>query len=244
MIKSIRYNPIEAPKFRATVISPDAESQLGFNPKEFYKEIFASLRQEFGKKSLAYNQTINGINPKTLTGSKFLFNNYLNRKIKEKFPSKSVITLKDIEGILRNDATFFNGFYSYAPSVVLRTERNESWEGNQRIINYLVNQLGNKYEFSPENPLIITNPKIIRDKNTPGRDYGLLLEIDEDTLLENDSRLTSGKGKIELGNIEKILLTKPTGLSWLCIDEGGLNAKYGGVGGSSCAGNIVIVDKI
>lgn len=245
MIKSIKYSPIEVPKFSATAISPDAEAQLGFNPREFYKELFASLGKDFGKNSRAYNQTTNEINPETLEGSNFLFNSYLNRKIKEKFPNKAVITLNDIEGILNTDANFFNRFYSDAPSIVLRTERDESWEKNQRIIDYLLPQIKSLGKnFSPENPLVITNPKLIRDKDNSGRDYGLLLEIDENTSLENDSRLDSRNSSIKSGNIEKRLRTKSTGLSRLYIIESCLCADVdNSLEISYSWGHVVIVDK-
>ena len=165
-MKAIKYSPIEVPKYDAVVVSPDAdtEARLGFNPKEFYKEVFASLKKDFAKGSLAYTRITNGIDADNLTGSNFLFNTYFNKILREKFPTKSVITLKDIEGILSTDANFFSGFYTDTPSVVLRTAKDESWQKNQRIIDYLLPQLKNKQAyFSPESPLIITNPKLIRD---------------------------------------------------------------------------------
>jgi len=243
-MKSIKYSPIEVPRFSATVISPDAEAQLGFNPREFYQEVFASLKKDFRKDSLAYIQITNGIDANNLTGSNFLFNTYFNSKLREKFPNQSAITLKDIEGILSTDANFFSGFYSDAPSVVLITEKDESWQKNQRIINYLVEQIGNKYEFSPQNPLIITNPKLVRDEDNSGRDYGLLLEIDENTSLENDSRLASGNSKIKLGEIEKRLWTKPTGLSRLYMYENDLGSNIDSLEYCISRGRVVVRDKI
>jgi hypothetical protein len=241
-MKSIKNSSVEIPRFSTTITSKDAEEQLGFNPREFYKEVFASLKKDFAKGSLAYTQITNGIDADNLTGSNFFFNTYLNSKLREKFPNKSVIILKDIEGILNTDASFFSVFYTDTPQVVLRTAKDESWRKNNRIVKSLIEQIGNKYEFSSKNPLIITNPKLVRDSSG---EYRVSLEIDENTQLTNDSRLASGNSEIKLaGGIEKRLWTKPTGLSRLYIYDNDLNSSKGNLENSDSGGRVVIINKI
>ena len=242
---SIKYTLRNAPVYRAIIINNDEQTriELSFDSKKFNRKIFARAEERFGKNSLICKSITNDINPDNATGSSSLFSIFSNEIWREEFPHQSLqslITLDDIEDILSYNPNFFSGFYSAIPSVVLRTAKDESWQKNQRIIDYLLPQLKNKQAyFNPEDPLVITNPKIIKDKTE--EDYGLLLEITENTVLTNDSRLASGNSTIKLGAVKK-LWTKPTGLSRLCMGEDVLDSNGSNLEYSVSRGRVVLRD--
>jgi len=210
MAKEINFLPKEIPKYKARV--------LGEEDREFYEEVFSKTAEKYGRNSLAYKNIINGINPEEVTGSNFLFNTEAGLYLKE---GSKVLTLEDIDNILATDKNFFNGFYTDTNQLVLRNNK-DSYEKNQLIINYLIKELKSSgYEFSPENPLVITNPELVPDKKSPNEGYGLIAKLGKDTKLRNDKRLASGKNKINLGNLEKGLYTKDNGLSRVYLSRGG-----------------------
>jgi len=214
MVKYIEFKPKEIIYPKAIVITPDAESQLGFNPFEIYSKAKEKIQEDFKGNERAIKTLINGINFKKLTGSQFFWNNYLNNFIQELGINGRIMNLNDLGKIYALKDKFFESHYSDTINLCLRSE-SLSWENNKHILENLVKQVKQRGKnFSSKNPLIISNLDLVSDANLDNY-YGLLLKFREDSILENDERFAYGKDRIELG-VEKILLTKEKDLSGVC----------------------------
>ncbi|MFA5953648.1 MAG: hypothetical protein WC812_03580 [Candidatus Pacearchaeota archaeon] len=216
MVNYVEFKPrlIKYPK--AIVIAPEAESVLGFNPKEVYNQAKEKIEKDFKENSKAIKSLTNGIDFKELTGSQFFWNNYLNNFFKEQGINGRVMDLNDLGKIYSYDENFFDNHYSDTINLCLRSEE-LSWNNNKHILEDLVKQVKSRGKsFSPKNPLIMQNIDLVSDNNS-NNFYGLLLKLREDSILENDERFAFGKKKIqfknELGNVEKNLWTKKKDLS-------------------------------
>lgn len=210
--------------------------------KEVYEEADRKTAEKYGKDSQAYRTITNGINIENVTGSQFFWNTNLNLYLPKE---KKVCSLKDWEEINDLDESFFGGFYTDSPQIVLRTET-LSYNKNKFILENLVKQVkgirnkGAKYEFSSENPLVITNPELTKDDNSKN-DYGLLSKVGADTILANDKRFAySNSGKqVQFGDKTKTVYNKEKDLSGVCLDGGsGLVAGDDGLGNSGDYGRM------
>ena len=187
--------------------------------QELYKEADRKIAEKFGEVSLAYKTTKKGIDIRNVTGSQFFWNTNLGLYLPK---NQKAISLKDMEEINDQDENFFKGFYTDAPQIVLRTNK-PSWEQNEYILENLVKQVKKQgFDFSPENPLIISDLELVKDNN-PKNQYGLLLKIGKDTSLENDSRFAYSNNikQIPFGEKQKNVYTKENGLSRVCLGGDG-----------------------
>ncbi len=208
--------------------------------KELYQEAFAKTAEKYGKDSLAYQTITNGIDKENVTGSQFLWNTELNKFLPR---NQRVILLEDFEKIFSADENFFNGFYTDANQLIIRSNK-PTWVRNEFILKDLIKQVGNKYEFSPENPLILTNLELVEDKNSKNK-YGLLLKIGKDTKIQNDKIFAYGNNRIQLGDLEKkIFYTKKDGLSWVFLGRYDyLFSRDDVLDGSGVNGRVVVVKE-
>lgn len=183
--------------------------------RELYQEVERKTKEKFGN-SQAYKTILNGIHTENVTGSQFFWNTNLNQYLPK---GQNVISLEDMETINNQDESFFKGFYTDTPEIILRTAT-LSWENNKYILKDLIKQInsetnkGAKYEFSSENPLRISGLELIKDRNSRNK-YGLLLKIGDNTKVTNDSRFAySNHGKqIPFGEKTKTIYTKENDLS-------------------------------
>ena len=246
MSKSLEFTDRNVPKYRVTLIVPDNETEkiLGFSAKKLYAEAKSKAIEVFGENSLAYQTLTNGIDFDTLTGSQFFWNTWLNSC--EVLPkNKSIAVLNDAENFLNFDKNFLSGIYMDFPQLILRSNI-DSYVKNQPIINDLAKKLksekihGAPFEYSPENPLIITGAKL-RKSTAKANEYGIILNIN-DAVIKNDKRFASGESSIKLGNIEKRLWTKNSGVSRLYLGEVGLYSNNDNLADSSSNGRVAIID--
>ncbi|HUW44095.1 MAG TPA: hypothetical protein VMV95_04005 [Bacillota bacterium] len=200
MAKIHRYAK-QVPGFEARILDAD--------DSEFYKEVLAKAKKDFPN---AYTFISNNIDAENATGSNFFFVCLADEMLGK---TKRIPTYKDWADML-NGGNFAKGVYFDANQLVLRSNQ-ASYKRNQHLINDLVRKLKGQYEFSPKNPLIITNPKLRKSK-AGNNDYKLILNL-EDATFENNSDFAYGKNKIELGNHTKNLLAKEKGLSRLCLGQ-------------------------
>ena len=188
--------------------------------KGFYEEVARKTKEKFGD-SQAYRTIMNGIYTENVTGSQFFWNTNLNQYLPK---GQKVISLEDMEDINNNNETFFRGFYTDTPEIILRTET-LSYEKNKNILKDLVKQIksetnkGAKYEFSSENPLRISGLGLVKDKNSKNK-YGLLLKIGNDTKIINDTRFaySNNEKQIQFGKNTKTIYTKEKDLSGVYLD--------------------------
>lgn len=207
--------------------------------KELYEEADRKTAEKFGEDSLAYKTITNGIDIKNVTGSQFFWNANLNLYL----PNNMKVTeLSDWEDINDINKDFLKGFYKDSAQIVLRT-KNPSWDKNKYILNDLVKQF-RVFDFSPENPLLITDLELVKDDN-PKNEYGLLLKIGSDTKRKNDKRFAySNNGKrIPFGKGNKKSYAKENGLSgvYLC-KKGNLYSKCDALANSNNVGRVVVKD--
>ncbi len=215
MVKSIKVIPKNFVDFPEAIVLDNSEKWI----KELYKEADAKTAEKFGRDSLAYKTITNGIDTKNVTGSQFFWNTNLGFYMPK---NKRVVSLKDMENINDLDENFFKGFYSDAPQIVLRSDK-DSYEKNQQVLENLVKHVkGDGFNYSPEIPLVISNLRLVKDEN-PKNLYGLLLELGDATVLENDSRFAYSKNgeKITFGENEKTVYTKNNGLSRVYLGNDG-----------------------
>ncbi len=212
--------------------------------KEVYEEANAKTAEKYGKDSQAYKTITNGIDIKNVTGSQFFWNTNLGFYLSKE---RKVCLLNDWEEINDLDESFFGGFYTDSPQNVLRTAT-LSYNRNKYLLENLVKQVkemrnkGAKHEFSSENPLIITNPELVKDDNSKN-DYGLLIKIGKDTILANDSRFAySNSGKqVPFGDKTKTVYNKEKDLSGVCLyRDGDLFASSDYLANSVDYGRVVV----
>lgn len=209
---------------------------------ELYKETQAKTKEKFGENSQAYKTIMNGINPEKATGSQFFFNNEMNLYLPK---GQKVIMLDGLERIYSSseaDNLFDGSFYTDTPEIILRTET-ASLERNKQLLENLVKQVkAQDYGFSSENPLRISNFELIKDDNEDN-EYGILLNIGDNTKMINDKRFAYSKNTIQLGNQTKKLYTKEKGLSRLYVGRNrGLDFGNDDLGGSGSDGRVVVID--
>lgn len=219
MNSEISYLPIDVSKKKAIVIGPELREE---NPKLFsiireqYMECFKDMQLRFGKRELALKSLCEGIDFENLTGSNFLFANYL-----ASFSSKQMINLSELEGILNQNSNFFSKFYTDLSEVILLSNKS-SYPKNKYLLEHLVNQLEYcGYEFNPERPLIIPSPRIVLDSENFDKGYGLLLELDKDAYY--DSSFIPHRESILLGGVENILSSSKNGINRISFIENELN---------------------
>ncbi|MFA5953152.1 MAG: hypothetical protein WC812_01025 [Candidatus Pacearchaeota archaeon] len=245
MVKYVEFKPKEIIYPKAIVIIPDAEPALGFAPIEVYDSAREKLIKDFKGNNKAIESLTHGINFRTLTGSQFFWNNYLNNFLKEQGINGRIMNINDLGKIYALDENFFSKHYSDTINLCLRSKK-LGWEDNKNILEYLVKQVKQREKsFLPKNPLIISNLEIVNDNN-PDNFYGLLLKLREDSILENDERFAFGKNKIkfenELGNAEKNLWTKEKDLSGVFADNSqSVNSDNDNLYSSNNSGWVVFV---
>lgn len=208
---------------------------------ELYQEVFRKTAEKYGKNSLAYRTITNGIDAKDVTGSQFFWNTNLGSYLPK---GQRVISLEDMEAINDLDESFFTGYYSDAPEVCLRSD-STSYEKNKYIIENLVKQVrGEKKEFSPENPLRISGLELIKDENSKN-EWGLFLQIGQNTRMINDSRFgySNNKREIPFGEKQKTVFTQNNGLSGFCLGrDSGVYSGSGYLANSDDSGRVVVID--
>jgi len=209
--------------------------------KELYQEVDRKTSEKFGENSLAYKTITNGIYTKNIKGSQFFWNTNLGVYLPK---NQRVVSLREMENIHDLDENFFSGFYTDTPQVVLRTNK-DLYSKNQSILENLVKQVKKEgFEFSPENPLVISNLRLIKDKNSNNL-YGLTLELGDNSVLKNDSRFAYSKSgeKIQFGSKDKTVYNnKDNGLSRVCLNGNcNLNARSGNLASSDDDGRVVLV---
>src|SRR3989344_2717060 len=130
--------------------------------KEVYQEADAKTAEKFGSNSLAYKTIANGIDREDIIGSQFFWNTNLGFYLPK---GRKVCLLNDWEEINDLDESFFRGFYTDSPQIILRTDT-LSYDRNKYILENLVKQVKKQgFEFSSENPLIISNLELVKDDN-------------------------------------------------------------------------------
>ncbi len=190
----------------------------GKDETDIYLGAASKAAEKFGYDSLAYRSITNGINTKKGTGSQYFWVTHLNACLP---PNRKVISFEEMEMINDHGKTFFEGFYTYVPEIVLRT-RIPFNQKEQFILEDLVRQVqGEGYEFSSEKPLRITGLELVKDEN-PANTYGLLLKAGGDTRISTDKRLAfSNSGKnIRFGKNQKNIWTRRDSLSAICLGGG------------------------
>ncbi len=194
--------------------------------RELYLESMAKAAEKFGKDSTAFQTITHWINPKKALGSQYFWLTYLNTCLPQ---HQSVISFELMELANNADENFFNGFYTYVPEIILRTEL-PSTQKERFILEELVAQAKQEgYEFSSEAPLRISGLNLVKDSN-PANPYGLLLKFGDDTSICVDERFgysNSGK-KIEFGGMLKNVWTCCDGLSTICLGGGASLYTEGG----------------
>lgn len=236
MAKKIQIIP-KGIVYPEAIVLDDSEKWI----RELYQEADAKTAEKFGKNSLAYKTITNGIDIENVTGSQFFWNTNLGKYLPK---NQRVILLQDMEKINDQDENFFKGFYTDSPQIVLRTDQS-SWKPNKYILENLVKQVKKQgFEFSSENPLIISNLELAASKSSKNQ-YGLLLKIGKDTRVENDSRFaySNNEKQIQFGENKKTIFTKEKGLSRVCLYRGGLlDSDYDGLASSGGGGRVVVLD--
>jgi len=209
--------------------------------RELYQEADRKTAEKFGKNSLAYKTITNGIDREKITGSQFFWNTNLGAYLPK---NQKVILLEDMEEINNIDESFLREFCTDSPQSVLRT-KNPSYDKNKYILKDLIKQIkGEKYKFSSENPLIISNLELVKDINSKNG-YGLLLKIRKNTKIQHDKRFAySNDGKrIDFGKKTKLIYTEENGLSGVyLIRNGNLYSMNDDLAYSYGNGQVVVKD--
>ncbi|MCK4553214.1 hypothetical protein KAT80_03350 [Candidatus Pacearchaeota archaeon] len=234
MIKQIQLIPKDIIIPRAIVLDKEH--------KELYGEAVAKTAEQFGKDSQAYKTITGGIDTANVTGSQFFWNTNLNQYLSN---NQRVVNLSDMEKINDIDETFFTGFYSDTPQIILRSE-NASWNQNKYVLKNLVNQVKNRgHMFSSGYPLIISNLELIKNNSSQNK-YGLLLKINDKTTMKNDKRFAylNDMQKIQFGKKTKTIYTKENGLSGVFLGgDGDLDSGGDIRTNSGDCGRVVIVSN-
>ncbi len=194
---------------------------LGEEDREFYYEVVRKTGERFGRNSKAYNIITHRIKTGEVIGCHFFWVTNLNRYLPK---GQKIISLDDIELIDSFDPTFFHGIVTNVPEIILRTGHTE-FSPMRPMLQDLVKQVrGEGYEFSPENPLRISGLELVENKDT-SQSYGLLLRINENTILKNDKRFFYSDShrnrdrEIVFGRKTKLLRSnKKEGLSNIFLD--------------------------
>jgi len=235
MAKRIQINPKQE-----AIVLDNSEKWI----KELYQEADRKTAEKFGKNSLAYKTITNGIARENVTGSQFFWNTNLGLYLPK---TQKVILLEDMEQINDLDESFFKGFCADPSQNVLRTEI-PSYDKNKYILRHLIKQIkGEKYGFSSENPLIISNLELIKDRWNFGNEYGLLLKIGNDTKIQNDKRFAylNNAKPIDFGEKTKTIYTKQNGLSGVYLYRGVDLYSWDDDLGISCDdGRVVVFEEV
>jgi hypothetical protein len=226
MVKSIRVEPQRG--FEASV----ADVSL-------YKAVAEGTAEKFGDSSRAYQTIMNGIDSKTGTGSQFFFNTEAGLYLPK---GKRVARFDDLSRVYGADSTFFEGFYTDTSEIVLRSDTLSRKE-NRQILENLVAQVKERgLEFSPENPLVLSGLRFVRDDSKDNH-YGILLEMGDSTVAVNDPRFDYRKDTITFGNHSVKLWTKKEELSRVYFNgDGSVRSSNGDGRGSSGNGRVVVFD--
>lgn len=205
----------EAKSLKAKVLMPEEKLT-----RKLYNEVNEKLKQDFGENSRAYQKITAGINFQESKGSYFLFNTAVQNYLTKINSKKRVATLEDIEQIYQQHEDILRGIHTHPPEIILRN-KDSTYSINSPIIENLEGQLSS-YGFSPENPLRITNPEIIKDKQNPNNIYGILLNITENTKIQNDQRFSyeNNLGNFPLDGKFLDNYTKDKGMSAIQIGNG------------------------
>jgi hypothetical protein len=145
---------------------------------------------------------------------------------------------------LSRDQNFVSGFYTDFPQLILRSGI-DPYPKNQPLLDDLVRKLkgtrvhGGAYEYSPENPLLITGAELKNSKSKTK--YGIILNIN-DAVIKNDERFAYEKYLIKLGNIQRSLLTKEDGVAGMYLSRGALYSNYCDFTFSIPAGRVIVID--
>lgn len=214
---------------------------LGKDEKEFYLEIAIKTAEKYGKHSLAYKTITNGINISKVSGVHFFWVSNISSYLPQ---HQRVISLKDMEMIADSDESFFSGFYSYVPEVILRSEI-PIYPNERYILEDLVRQIKNeKHEFSSEKPLRISGLELVKDQNLDNA-YGLLMKVCSGTKISIDKRFSfSNSGKeIPFGRNTKNSWTGKNGLSAICQGGGSYLYTDGGFAlYADCTCRVVVIN--
>jgi len=217
-------------------------SILGKDEKELYKEIDNKTAEKYGRHSLAYQTITNRINIKLVTGAQFFWllnvNDYLPQY-------QRLISLKDMELITDSNQSFFTGFYSYVPEVILRSEAPVNPKEKYILEDFIRQMKNEKFNFSPEQPLRISGLELVKDEN-PDNAFGLLIKITNDTKFTTDKRFAhSNSGKaITFGKKTKKIWTGKKGLSAICQGGGSYLYTDGGFEiYADCVCRVVLIES-
>jgi hypothetical protein len=232
MKTKFQFTDLNAPRYVGIILNKGEHFEI-------YKEAFAKASEKFGGDSLAYKTITNGISEKNVTGSQFFWNTWLEQS-GISLPGK-VMLLKDWENALSQDSGLVSGFYTDMPQLILRSDE-ATFDKNQYLINDLSKKLKGEFEYSPENPLIITGARL-KSSKAKENEYGIDLDI-SNAEIKNDESFAPTNKIIKLGNIEKKLWTKKEGLSRLCLDENDVGSGSGNLADSDSDGRVALLDAI
>ncbi len=219
MKSEISYLPIDVARKKAIVVGPELKQENLESFSMFREQYVGALKEiesRFGKHGLALKSFCEGMDFENLTGSNFLFANYL-----ASFSGKKIINLPELEGILNQNTSFFSSFYLDVSEVVLLSNKT-SYAKNKYLLEHLVNQVEYYgYELNSEKPLIIPSPKIVLDSENFDKGYGLLLELDKDAYY--DSSFIPHRESVFLGGVENALSSSKNGINRISFMENEIN---------------------
>jgi len=201
---------------------------------KFYKEVLKKAKKDFQK---GFQYISNNINPIDVTGSNFFFACLADELLGK---DGRIATLNDW-GEMLNGGNFAKGMYFDSNQLILRSDE-ATFDKNQYLINDLSKKLKGEFEYSPENPLIITGARL-KSSKAKENEYGIDLDI-SNAEIKNDESFAPTNKIIKLGNIEKKLWTKKEGLSRLCLDENDVGSGSGNLADSDSDGRVALLDAI
>ncbi len=211
--------------------------------QEIFHEARVKAKEEFGEKSQAYQSIIQGIDFEKVTGSQFIFNNYLNKFLPKE---KRVITLDDVQTIKDYfQGPYFGDAYYDTTDLIIRSAT-PSYPKNKYVLEHLVKQINNeKILFSKEEPLILSNLELIQDQN-PKNKYGILLRLGKDTTFKNDSRFAySSLDEQKFGNNLMLFTKEEEGISRIGVNgDSMIDSETYNLTQSDKDNRISIIDKV
>ncbi len=213
----------------------------GKERRELYAESVTKAAEKFGNDSTAFRTITHWVNPEKALGSQYFWLMHLNACLPQ---HQSVISFELMELVNDADGKFFNGFYTYAPDIILRTEIPAAPKERFILEELVVQAKQENYEFSSEAPLRISGLELAKDSN-PANPYGLLLKFGNDTSACIDERFAySNSGKeIEFGRTLKNICTSSNGLSTICLGGGASLYTEGGFSVyADCICHVVVAD--